>query len=81
MLCLHVPNPRKPDKLDILYVVVAESQKRKGAGAGSALIRHAMKLEGASSLEAEARNDASKRMLEKCGFHNNGYPILTWTRL
>jgi ribosomal protein S18 acetylase RimI-like enzyme len=64
----------------ILYVVVAESFRNRGVG--SALLRHIQSLLR-RPLNAEARNDHSRRMLERCGFRptgelSSGCPILLW---
>jgi GNAT superfamily N-acetyltransferase len=63
----------------ILYVVVAKSARRRGVG--SLLIRHVQSR--ASSLCAEARNEPSRLMLQRCGFQDtgvsrSGHPILSW---
>lgn len=50
----------------ILYVVVAEPHQ----GLGSALIHHVQTFSNA--LRAEARNDDSRRLLERCGFRDSG---------
>jgi ribosomal protein S18 acetylase RimI-like enzyme len=73
----------KENAAGILYVVVAESFW--GRGLGSALTRHVQSLD-IESLTAEARNDPSQRMLERCGFHltdvvsSSGHPVLLWQR-
>jgi ribosomal protein S18 acetylase RimI-like enzyme len=73
----------KASLLGILYVVVAE--RFRGRGVGPALVRHVQSL-GLGSLDAEARNDHSRRMLERCGFRPtgdsspSGHPILLWQR-
>jgi ribosomal protein S18 acetylase RimI-like enzyme len=73
----------KENAAGILYVVVAESFRRRGLG--PALIRHIQSL-GAESLSAEARNEDSRRMLERCAFRatrevsSSGHPILSWRR-
>jgi hypothetical protein len=65
----------------ILYVVVTESFW--GRGIGTTLTRHVQSLD-IGSLSAEARNDRSRRMLERCGFHltgevsPSGHPMLLW---
>jgi GNAT superfamily N-acetyltransferase len=67
----------------ILYVVVAE--RFRGRGVGPALISHVQSL-AVGSLDAEARNDRSRRMLKHCGFYPtgdfsfSGHPILLWQR-
>ena len=65
----------------ILYVVVAKCAQRRGVG--SILIRHVQSR--ASSLCADARNEPSRLMLQRCGFQDTGdtsqgYPILSWRR-
>jgi ribosomal protein S18 acetylase RimI-like enzyme len=73
----------KENAAGILYVVVAESVR--GRGLGPALIRYIQSL-GAGSLSVEARNDRSRRMLERCAFHAtgevspSGHPMLLWQR-
>ena len=69
------------DKDRILYVAVAKSARRRGVG--SILIRHVQSR--VSSLCAEARNEPSRLMLQRCGFRDTGdtsqgYPILSWRR-
>jgi ribosomal protein S18 acetylase RimI-like enzyme len=65
----------------ILYVVVANDARRRGLG--SILIRH---VQSRASLCAEARNEPSRRMLQRCGFQDtgkvspSGHPILSWRR-
>jgi ribosomal protein S18 acetylase RimI-like enzyme len=64
----------------ILYVVVAEGFRGRGIGPG--LIRH-IQCRFGPPLDAEARNDRSQLMLERCGFRltgelSSGYPILLW---
>ncbi len=69
------------NKDGILYVVVAKSARRRGVG--SILIRH---VQSRGSLYAEARNEPSRRMLQRCGFQDtgevspSGHPILSWRR-
>jgi GNAT superfamily N-acetyltransferase len=71
-------------KVALDYIVVAENARRQGYG--SILIKHVQELSTVSILGAEARNDNSKRLLEKCGFTASGdfspsnHPILTWTK-
>jgi ribosomal protein S18 acetylase RimI-like enzyme len=69
------------DEDRILYVAVAKSARRRGLG--SILIRHVQSR--VSSLCAEARNEPSRLMLQRCGFRDTGdtsqgYPILSWRR-
>ena len=71
----------KENEDGILYVVVAKSARRRGLG--SILIRHVQSR--VSSLCAEARNEPSRLMLQRCGFRDTGdtsqgYPILSWRR-
>ena len=71
----------KENEDGILYVVVAKSARRRGLG--SILIRHVQSR--VSSLCAEARNEPSLLMLQRCGFRDTGdtsqgYPILSWRR-
>ena len=72
----------KENGAGILYVVVAESFR--GRGLGTTLTRHVQSLD-IESLSAEARNDRSRRMLERCGFRltgevSSGHPMLLWRR-
>jgi GNAT superfamily N-acetyltransferase len=73
----------KENAAGLLYVVVAESFR--GRGLGPVLIRHIQSL-GDESLSAEARNEGSRRMLERCAFRAtnevspSGHPILLWQR-
>ena len=66
----------------IAYIVVAERMRGRG-DIGPKLIYRAKTL--TNSLRAEARNDRSRRLLEKCGFREqeersfSGHPILKWS--
>jgi len=71
------------DRSRIDYIVVAEAVR--GHGLGPALIRHIQSLDEIQTLKAEARNDRSRRMLERCGFCEAewqllNYPELVWNR-
>jgi GNAT superfamily N-acetyltransferase len=71
----------KASLLGILYVVVAE--RFRGRGVGPVLVSYVQSLR-LGPLDAEARNDHSRRMLERCGFRptgdfsSSGHPILLW---
>jgi hypothetical protein len=67
----------------ISYVVVSLLQR--GKGVGPLLVREFLRSDNYQELKAEARNERSRRMLERCGFIHEGdydltkkYPILVW---
>jgi len=72
----------KENEDGILYVVVAKAARRRGVG--SILIRHVQ--QSRASLCAEARNEPSRRMLQRYGFQDtgkvspSGHPLLSWRR-
>ena len=83
LLGMVVLHPHHGSMMEILYVVVAKVAQ--GQGIGPLLIRHVQSLDGVAAFRAEARNDRSRRMLERCGFAMTGeangeYPILVWQR-
>jgi GNAT superfamily N-acetyltransferase len=66
----------------IEYVVVDELHRRKGIG-GALVRRFVGLIDDHAHLRAEARNPASRHMLEKCGFihkgeydHTGEFPVL-----
>jgi RimJ/RimL family protein N-acetyltransferase len=65
----------------IAYIVVAERMRRQRK-IGPRLVQKAQTLANGGFLKAEARNDNSRRLLEKCGFQweqecsSSGHPIL-----
>lgn len=78
-----VLRPHSSGGHEILYVVAASDDRRRGMG--SMLVRHIQARRFVHKLRGEARNDKSKSMLEKCGFvwngeTDNGCPILQWPR-
>jgi ribosomal protein S18 acetylase RimI-like enzyme len=71
--------------IGISYIAVAEHMRGRGE-IGPRLVQHAQALASGGFLTAEARNDHSRRLLERCGFHAegkfsaSGHPILAWSR-
>jgi ribosomal protein S18 acetylase RimI-like enzyme len=69
----------------IAYIVVAERMRGRRV-VGPKLVERAKAVAHAGRLEAEARNDNSRRMLEKLGFQwrqecsPSGHQILVWER-
>jgi hypothetical protein len=66
--------------LGMLILGVAELSRCRRLG--PILVRHIQSL-GAETLSAEARNDRSRRMLERCGFvvgdsSPRGFPVMRW---
>lgn len=74
------------DSIQVIeYVVVDKLQRRKRIG--EALVRRLLGIADHAHLKAEARNPASQRMLEKCGFmdeaeydHTGQFPVLVLRR-
>lgn len=68
----------------IAYIVVVERLRGKRT-IGPRLVQKAQTL-ASGSLKAEARNDNSQQLLERCGFQVQqersctGHPILIWSR-
>jgi ribosomal protein S18 acetylase RimI-like enzyme len=67
------------------YIIVTEWMRGRRE-IGPLLVRKAQALADAGFLEAEARNDNSRRLLESFGFRPgqepsaSGHPILIWSR-
>ena len=70
--------------MGIAYIVVTERMRGKKK-IGPRLVQKAQTLANTGFLRAEARNDYSRRLLEKCGFQaghecsSSGHPILIWS--
>ena len=69
-------------RIEIAYVVVAEALRGQRR-VGPALVEHIQSLPHVNWLWAEARNEHSLKLLERCGFRRTAdehrkYPALDW---
>lgn len=71
--------------IGIAYIVVA-ARRRRQREIGPKLVQKAQELATGGFLKAEARNNGSRRLLERCGFEAgheyslSGHPILIWSK-
>jgi hypothetical protein len=68
---------------EVRYAIVSENLRRLRIA--TTIITHIQSLEDVSSLVAEVRNEASKKMLLNCGFAEgdetrSGFPLLRWKK-